>query len=54
MIKPTQDELDKAIEVLEYRVADLRANEPYAVTSIDEIEAILSSMPRDEGELGDI
>ena len=54
MHKPDEYELETAIEVLEYIVADLQQNEPHAINTIADIEAVLEAMPRSEDELGDV
>ena len=52
MDKPTQDEIDTCIEVLEYAIADTTQNEPHAINTINQLEQVLSEFPRCEEEFG--
>ena len=54
MVKPTQYEIDTCIEVLEYAVADTTQNEPHAINTINQLEQVLSELPRCEEEFGEV
>ena len=54
MIKPTQYELDTCLEVLEYMLAELEANEPYATSTIEDLKGVIESAPRSVEDLGDV
>lgn len=53
MDKPTQDEIDTCREVLEYCIADMQQNEPFAHNTIDDFESTLSNIPN-EDDMGDV
>jgi hypothetical protein len=52
--KPTQDEIDTCIEVLEYAIADTTQNEPHAINSINTLEQCLAELPRCEEDFGEV
>lgn len=53
MYKPTENDLQIAAEVLEYVIADLEANESYAINSIHCFKEALSQLPC-ASDLGDL
>lgn len=51
MEKPTQLELDVALDVIEWYINYLKENEPHAVNTINIIEEALGSIPYEISDL---
>lgn len=49
--RPTNDDLAITIETLEYLLEYLNEHEPYATTTIGNLEHVLQEIPREVGEI---
>lgn len=54
MDKPTQEELDAAVEVMQYVLDSTIEHESYAVNAIGTLEAAISEFPRDADEIEEV